>query len=61
MFVQGVISKRTYIAEARRRGVLDEDVDADDESDLIEGEGGAFIDFESPPPQPEAESGEADQ
>jgi len=59
MFVQGVISKRTYIAEARRRGVLDEDVDADDESDLIEGEGGAFIDFEAP--QPEAEGGEADQ
>ena len=58
MFIQGVISKRTYISEARRRGVLDEDVDADDENELIGEEGGAFIDFE--PPQ-QAEGGEANQ
>jgi hypothetical protein len=41
--------------------VLDEDVDADDESDLIEEEGGAFIDFEGAQPQPGAEGGEVEQ
>lgn len=44
MYVQGVISKRTYIAEARRRGVLDEEVDADTEADLVIEEGGNGID-----------------
>ena len=55
MYIQSVISKRTYIAEARRRGVLDEDVDADDEKDLIEEEGAAFVDF----PEPETGAPEA--
>lgn len=44
MYAASVISKRTYIAEARRRGVLDEAVDADDEADLMEQEGGDFVD-----------------
>lgn len=48
MYVQSVISKRTYIAEARRRGVLDEEVDADDEADLIVEEGDEFVDDVAP-------------
>ena len=48
MYVQSVISKRTYIAEARRRGVLDEEVDAETEADMIVEEGGSFVDFPGP-------------
>ncbi|QDP54210.1 MAG: putative portal protein [Prokaryotic dsDNA virus sp.] len=52
MYIQSVISKRTYIAEARRRGVLDEDVDADDEADLIVEEGGDMFNEPAAPTQP---------
>ncbi len=36
MYAAGVISKATYIAEAQRRGVLDEGVNADDEAEMTE-------------------------
>lgn len=39
MYVNGVISKHTYIQEGRRRGVLDESVDAADEEERIGEEG----------------------
>ena len=39
MFANSVISKHTYIQEARRRGVLDESVDAADEEERIGEEG----------------------
>ena len=51
MFTNSVISKRTYIAEGRRRGVLDESIDANDESELIIEEGVEFIDFPEPEKQ----------
>lgn len=36
MHLAGVLSKRTYIMEARRRGILAEGVDPDEEADLVE-------------------------
>jgi len=45
MYKNSVISKHTYISEARRRGVLDEDIDAKDEAERVEEEGDQFIEF----------------
>jgi hypothetical protein len=39
MYLSGVISKKTYIKEAQRRGVLDESVNPDDEGERVETEG----------------------
>lgn len=39
MYNAGVISRETYINEAKRRGVLDESVNPDDEVELVDGEG----------------------
>lgn len=39
MYAAGVISRVTYINEAKRRGLLDEDVTPEDEAELIEAEG----------------------
>lgn len=44
MYNNSVISKHTYIQEARRRGVLDESVKAEDELDRVQEEGGEFVD-----------------
>lgn len=35
MFLSEVISRKTYISEAKRRNLLSEEVDADDEADMI--------------------------
>ena len=36
MYLAEVISKRTYINEAKRRNLLSEEIDPDDESEMIE-------------------------
>jgi len=35
MHLAGVISKQTYIEEAKRRGILAENVDAEDEIEMV--------------------------
>lgn len=59
MYINTVISKRTYIQEARRRGVLDEAVDADDEFDLVSEEGADFVDRPDVVTPPVAEGDDA--